>query len=99
MCAAMRKPSLVFAAAALVGVLATTPLANGLVPSAGAAPLPPQVLAGQTPDDVVRGRAVLRGHHDPTALLTLNIGLKARDSAALDALIAAAGDPASSAYG
>ncbi len=93
----MRKPFVVFAAALVI--LATTPLANGLVPSAGAAPLPPRVLAGQTPDVVVKGRAVLRGHHDPAALLTLNIGLKVRDSAGLDALIAAAGDPANPAYG
>jgi len=66
--------------------------------AAAAAP-PRRALAGQTPAVVADGVATRRGHHDPAAPLTLNIGLAVRDAAALDGVIAAASDPASPEYG
>ena len=62
------------------------------------APLP-RTLTAQTPDAVTRGGATLVRHHDPNTTLTLDIGLAARDTAGLDAQIAAANDPTSPQYG
>src|SRR4051812_14875067 len=58
-----------------------------------------RALGGRTPDVVLRGGATRLGHHDPADMLTLDIGLFVRDSAGLDAMIAAAGDPASPTFG
>src|SRR5207244_1397206 len=73
----------------------------GSMPTRGvhASPPPPRTLTGQTPDVVVHGTPTLRGHHDPNAALTLDIGLGVHNPAQLDALIAAASDPASPQYG
>jgi len=60
---------------------------------------PPRLLRGQTPMVVSRGAAVRRGPHAPDSALTLTIGLGVRNAAALDAVIAAASDPASPWYG
>ncbi len=83
----------------VAGALTLTPALSDRVPGAHASPPPPHILVGQTPDVVMQGRAVLRGHHDPTALLHLNIGLGVHDSAALDEAIAAASTPGSPQYG
>jgi len=72
---------------------------EGTARDARAAAPPRRALQGQTPAVVVDGSATAHGQQDPTAPLTLNIGLAAHDSAALDALIAAASDPASPSYG
>jgi len=83
----------------LMGIIGMLIPTAGTVRGARAAPPPPRVLRGQTPAVVVDGRAAARGQQDPATPLTLNIGLAAHDSAALDALIAAASDSTSSSYG
>ncbi len=94
----VRKRSLLAIASA--GLLALTPvLGSSASPRAHAASGPPQPLIGQTPDVVTHGAATLIGHHDPNAILTLNIGLGVHNSAALDGIIAAASDPNSPQYG
>ncbi len=93
----MRKRSLFALLGA--GALIATPTLGVHGPGAHAAPPPPRILTGQTPDVVAGGGAALRGHHDPHDALTLNIGLGVHEGAALDGIIAAAGDPASPSYG
>ena len=83
----------------LVGLIGLITPVAGTVRDARAAALPPHVLRGQTPAVVVDGSAMPRGQQDPATPLTLNIGLAAHDSTALDALIAAASDPTSPSYG
>jgi hypothetical protein len=56
-------------------------------------------IAGDTPAAVAQGRAQAAGRHRATAVLRLNVGLGVRDSAGLDALIAAAATPGNPQYG
>ena len=58
-----------------------------------------KAIVGDTALPVAQGRASLSGHHDPTAVLRVNVGLDVRHSAKLDALIAAASTPGSRDYG
>ena len=88
----------VLLACAVVGALALAPAPRAFVRAASSAPAV-RALAGQTPDTVVHGGARPRGPHDARALLTLNIGLGVHNSAALDALIAAANTPGNPQYG
>jgi subtilase family serine protease len=83
----------------LVGLIGLLIPVAGTAPGARAAAPPPRVLRGRTPAVVVDGSAVSRGQQDPATPLTLNVGLAAHDSAALDALIAAVSDPTSPSYG
>ena len=92
----LRRPALALLCA---GIITITPTLTSRVAGVRAAPPPPRVLGHQTPDVVVDGAAARRGPHDPSAALTLDIGLAVHDSAALDALIVAASDPASPSYG
>src|SRR5579872_2791880 len=85
-------------AAGLALILVVSLACNGSVPFTHAAS-PVRTLAQQTPDVVVHGAAALTGHHNPADTLTLDIGLAVRDSADLDAAIAAASNPASPSYG
>src|SRR5215467_6096370 len=55
-------------------------------------------IRGDTPMPVATGRAVFRAHHDPNAMLKINVGLAVRNSARLDALIRAASTPGSAGY-
>ncbi len=59
----------------------------------------PNVIAGVTPLVVSDGSAVQTGEMSDSATLKLNVGLAVRDSAGLDALIAAASDPSSRSTG
>ena len=93
----MRKRSLFALLSA--GAIIATPTLGLHGTGAHAAPPPPRVLVGQTPDIVVNGAAPLHGRHDPRASLTFDIGLGVHEGAALDALIAAANDPTSPSYG
>jgi len=93
---ALRRPALALLCA---GIITLTPTLSSRVAGVRAAPPPPRVLGHQTSDVVVDGAAARRGPHDPSAALTLDIGLAVHDSAALDALIVAASDPASPSYG
>ena len=83
----------------LVGLIGLLIPMAGTVRDTRAAAQPPRVLQGQTPAAVVDGSATPHGQQNPATPLTLTIGLAAHDSAALDALIAAASDPASPSYG
>ncbi len=85
--------------AGVAGIIAVSPVAGGVPSGAHASAAPQRILAGQTPDAVVRGAVTLRGHHTAEAVLTLDIGLAVRDSARLDALISAANNPSSASYG
>ncbi len=93
------RPILALVWAGVAGIIAFSPVAGGFTSGAHASTPPPRILAGQTPDVVVHGGVTLRGQHAAGALLTLDIGLTVRDSAALDALIAAASDPSNPSYG
>jgi hypothetical protein len=57
------------------------------------------VATGSTPLVVSDGSAVQTGEMSDSATLKLNVGLAVRDSAGLDALIAAASDPSSRSTG
>ena len=72
-----------------------------VTPSSGAraAGVTIHVLSRQTPAVVAQGKAIVRARHNADAMLTLNIGLGVHNSAQLDALIGAASDPQSPAYG
>jgi len=85
-------------------ILLTIALVSGAVLGARpagvhAAPPAPRRLSGQTPDVIAHGKARRRGHHNGATTLTLNVGLGAHNTARLDALMAAAGDPSSPQYG
>jgi len=75
----------------------TPPTARPLLP--GPRPSPRHTLSHETPNVVVRGAVARRARHDPQALLILDLGLVVRDSATLDALIAAANIPGNPRYG
>jgi kumamolisin len=77
--------------AALLVIATLTPVANAQSKS--------HVIGGDTPPPVEHGSARPHGHHDQNGLLTLNVGLDVRNSAELDALIAAASRPGSPRYG
>jgi len=81
------------------GAIIATPTLGSHGSGAHAAPPPPRVLTGQTPNIVADGGAALRGRHDSHDALTLNIGLGVHEGSALDGIIAAAGDPTSPSYG
>jgi len=83
----------------LLGLIGLLIPVVGAVRDTRAAAQPPRVLQGQTPAAVDDGSATPHGQQNPATPLTLNIGLAAHDSAALDALIAAASDPTSPSYG
>ena len=83
---------LVVAAAAAFGLAAAH---AGVVRHAG---MRQKLVAGDTPRAVARGKAHLDGGHNPNAVLRLNVGLRVRDSAGLDALIRAASTPGSPEY-
>jgi hypothetical protein len=78
------------AAALLLGA-SSSQLALGASPSG--------VIFGDTPAAVAKGQASLVGHHDPTAVLQLNVGLEVRDSVGLDASIKAANTPGNPQHG
>jgi len=80
---------LVVAAAAAFGLAAAH---AGVVRHAG---MRQKLVAGDTPRAVARGKAHLDGGHNRNAVLRLNVGLRVRDSAGLDALIRAASTPGS----
>jgi len=73
--------------------------APGSALAAGNSPQATALLAHDTPAPVLQGTAVVVSHLAPTTGLDLNVGLRVRDSAKLDALIAAASDPRSPSYG
>lgn len=79
-------------------VAATALVAAPAAPAHATLP-PPHRLRGQTPGVVVDGEAHLLSPHNQADVLTVALGLSVRDSAALDALIAAASDPSSPSYG
>ena len=83
----------------MTGVVILVPALSSRATGAQPAPLPRHVLAGQTPNAVVRGAATQRVHHSPNAVLTLHIGLGVHNSAAIDALIAAASKRSNPQYG
>jgi Pro-kumamolisin, activation domain/Bacterial Ig-like domain (group 3)/Subtilase family len=66
---------------------------------AGVASAKSHVLHSDVPSLVSSGRAALHGHHNGRQTLDVNVGLRVRDSAGLDALIAAASTPGSPQYG
>jgi hypothetical protein len=70
-----------------------------LAPASASASTSSVSLAGDTPAPVAHGRATLRGPHDASAMLNINVGLAVRGSARLDAIIAAASTPGSARYG
>ncbi len=86
-------------AALITGTLALAPAVNSVGHGVHADTPPVRALTAQTPDAVTHGGATLVRHHDPNSTLTLDIGLTVRDAAGLDALIAAANDPANPQYG
>jgi len=81
------------------GVIALSPALGRFTSGVHASGPPQHTLAAQTPDVVAHGAATLRGHYDPNAPLTLDIGLGVHNSSDLDAIIAAASDPTSPQYG
>ncbi len=83
----------------VAGPLIVALLALGAFANAASAQPGPRPIRGDTPLPVATGRAVLRAHHDPNAVLQINVGLAVRDSAGLDALIRAASTPGSPGYG
>ena len=84
---------LVVAAAAVFGLASAH---AGVVRHAGTRQ---KLVAGDTPRAVAQGKAHLHGRHNPNAVFRLNVGLRVRDSAGLDALIRAASTPGSRDYG
>lgn len=56
-------------------------------------------IGGDIPAPIVQGQASLQGHHDPSSVLQINVGLAARESGSLDELIKAASTPGSPQYG
>jgi len=80
------------------GVIALSPALGRFTSGVHASEPPRRTLVAQTPDVVARGAAIVRGHYDPNAPLTLDIGLGVHNSSDLDAIIAAASDPASPQY-
>jgi Bacterial Ig-like domain (group 3)/Pro-kumamolisin, activation domain len=88
------RPLLVLASAAL-SVLGLTVPTPALATSAS----PRSAVALDTPAPVLAGTAVALGSLPSSTPLALNVGLDVRDSAALDARIAAAGTPGSALYG
>ena len=83
----------------MTGVVILVSALSSRARSAQSSPPPRHALAGQTPNAVVRGAATQRAHHSPNAVLTLHIGLGVHNSAAIDALIAAASDRSNPQYG
>src|SRR5438067_4721486 len=67
--------------------------------AAGIASASVRVLRGDVPSVVSSGHAAPYGHHHANAVLDVNVGLGVRDSAGLDALIAAASTPGTPQYG
>jgi len=74
---------------ALLAALAVTAL--GAIPGR-AAPPPDHTLTGQTPDVVAHGKAKQIGHHKADDVLTLDVVQSVRDTAGMDAFIAAVSD-------
>src|SRR5947209_500125 len=66
--------------------------------AAAGPPAGPRVIEGNTPPVVARGQAAFRAHHNPHDLLRMDVGLTVRNSAQLDALIAAARTPGNPRY-
>lgn len=58
-----------------------------------------RVIHANVPSLVSSGRAAVHGKHNPNDVLEVNVGLAVRDSAGLDALIAAASTPGDPQYG
>jgi len=73
--------------------------APGSALAAGSSAQGTALLARDTPAPILQGTAVALSHLAPSTGLDLNVGLRVRDSAKLDALIAAASDPRSPSYG
>src|SRR5919202_1170300 len=83
----------------MTGVAILVPALSSRALGAQPSSPPRHALAGQTPNAVVRGAATQHAHHSPNAVLTLHIGLGVHNSAAIDALIAAASNRSSPQYG
>jgi hypothetical protein len=85
----VRTLVLLVAAATIVGVASSTSVAHRLTPP----------IAADVPDVVAHGKAVALGHHDPSAVLRVNVDLGFRNSDAVDQLIQDVTTPGSPQYG
>jgi kumamolisin len=89
-----RAVVLVAAAAASAAAIASVQASSSSTSRANARPV-----VADTPVPVADGSAQLRGRHNGSTVLRINVGVAVRDSDGLDALIQAAGTPGNPQYG
>ena len=93
-----RPQALLLAFALVLTAFITTPLQSHAGGGTKPGPAARQV-TGDTPSAVFSRKVSRQAHHDPTHTLRVNVGLRVRGSAGLDALIRAASMPRSPQYG